>query len=141
MDMFDDDFFEFDDDLLNATGFFGIRENTGELSGWDWIQIRKFESIWKSNLGDDPTAADLPTQVRYLDCIGEDVANQYCFAPASFIGCAELKLVQNSGKHFTQRPLFDLDLSEDVLTDSKMLQKLLNKARWVTASLSFVDLM
>lgn len=82
-----------------------------------------------SNLGDDPTAVDLPTQVRYLNCIGEDVANKHAFHSASFIECSELKLVQNSGKHYTQRALFDLDLSEDVLTDSKMLQKLLNKAR------------
>lgn len=88
----------------------------------------------KSNSGDDSTAADLPTQVRYLNCIGEDVAHKHTFHSASFIECSELKLVQNSSKHFTQRALFNLDLSEDVLTDLKMLQKLLNKARWTAVS-------
>lgn len=35
MDMLDDDFFDLDEDLLNATGYFGKCENTGELSRWD----------------------------------------------------------------------------------------------------------
>lgn len=84
-----------------------------------------------SNLGDNNIAGDLPTQVRYLNCIGEDVGHMHSFHSASFIECAELKLIQTSGKHFTQRILFDLDVSEDVLTDAKMAQKLMNKARYM----------
>lgn len=30
MDMLDDDFFDLDEDLLNATGYFGNNEETGE---------------------------------------------------------------------------------------------------------------
>lgn len=71
----------------------------------------------------------MPTHVRYLNCIGEDVAQKHSFHSASFIECAELKFIQMRGKRFTQRILFDLDVSEDVMTDSKVLQKLLNRAR------------
>lgn len=84
---------------------------------------------FNSKSGDQNQATDVPSHVRYLNCIGEDAANKYSFHLTSFIECAELKLIQNNGKQFTQRILFDLDLSEDVMTDAKVLQKLLNRAR------------
>lgn len=73
--------------------------------------------------------ADISHQVRLFNCTGDDIINKHLFHSDGFMENSEIKLIQYNGKTFINQILFDLNLSEDVLTDAKMLQDLLNKAR------------
>lgn len=68
-------------------------------------------------------------QLRYFNCLGEDVINKNSFHPESFIECGEIGSIVNENSEFYGLILFNLNISDDVLIDSQMLQDLVNKAR------------
>lgn len=73
---------------------------------------------------------DVSHNLRYLNCTGDDHPTRHSFHTHSFIANDEIKLIESNGKKFHHQKLFDLDFSENVLTDSTVLQSLLGKARW-----------
>lgn len=73
---------------------------------------------------------DISQNVRYLHCIGEDQPNKHSFHTQSFILNDEIKLIESNLKKFHNQKLFDLEFSEDVLTEPVLLQSLLGKARY-----------
>lgn len=101
--MLDDDFFELDEDLLNATDF---SKRCNEIS-----------------------EEDVRHNVRFLNCTGDDQLAKQTFHEHSFIANDEIKLIVSNSKKFYNHKLFDSEFSEDVLTDSSVLQSLLDKTR------------
>lgn len=55
--------------------------------------------------------------------------NKNSFHPESFIECGEINLILNENTEFCGLILFNLNISDDVLIDPKMLQDLVNKSR------------
>lgn len=72
---------------------------------------------------------DISHNLRYLNCTGEDHASRHSFHVHSFIANDEIKLIESHLKKFHNQKLFDLEFSENVLTDPAVLQSLLGKAR------------
>lgn len=72
---------------------------------------------------------DISQNVRYLNCMGEDQLERLTFHGQSFIANDEIKLIESNLKRFHHQKLFDLDFSEDVLTQPDILKSLLGKAR------------
>lgn len=68
--------------------------------------------------------------LRYLNCTGEDHLNKHTFHAQGFIANDEIKLIECNSRKFHNQKLFDLELSEDVLTDPAILQQLIGKARY-----------
>lgn len=101
--MLDDDFFELDEDLLNASDF---SKKCNEISEEEVCQ-----------------------NVRFLNCTGDDQLTRQTFHEHSFIANDEIKLIASNLKKFHNHKLFDSEFSEDVLTDSTVLQSLLDKTR------------
>lgn len=73
---------------------------------------------------------DISQNIRFLHCTGEDHLNRHAFHEQSFIANDEIKLIESNLKKFHNQKLFDLELSEDVLSDPTILQSLLGKARY-----------
>lgn len=67
--------------------------------------------------------------VRFLNCTGEDQLTKHSFHANGFIANDEIKLIESNLRKFHNQKLFDLEISEDVLTDPTVLQNLLGKAR------------
>ena len=72
---------------------------------------------------------DISHSLRYLNCMGEDQVARHSFHTHSFIANDEIKLIESNLKKFHSQKLFDLEFSENVLTDPTVLQSLLGKAR------------
>lgn len=72
---------------------------------------------------------DISQNVRFLNCTGDDQLTRHTFHANSFIANDEIKLIESNLKKFHNQKLFDLEFSEDVLTDPTLLQSLLGKAR------------
>lgn len=135
--MLDDDIFELDEDLLNATDFSQKFDETGMLLviHYHHLTTKKINSqflnlffiipIYLVNSGEE-----ISQNLRYLNCTGEDHANKHSFDTHSFIVNDEIKLIESNLKKFHSQKLFDLDFSENVLTDPAILQSLLGKARY-----------
>lgn len=73
---------------------------------------------------------DINQNVRFLNCTGEDQLTKHTFHAQSFIANDEIKLIESNLRKFHNQKLFDLEFSEDVLTDPALLQSLLGKARY-----------
>lgn len=73
---------------------------------------------------------EISQNLRYLICTGEDHVNSHTFHTHSFIANDEIKLIESNSKKFHNQKLFDLEFSENVLTDPTILQSLLGKARY-----------
>lgn len=132
--MLDDDFFELDEDLLNATDFSKKFDETGKTMNKFRILIPTNFNIFMSNiiyvLFSVNCEENISQNVRYLNCTGEDLLNKHAFHTHSFIANDEIKLIESNLKKFHNQKLFDLEFSEDVLTDPTLIQSLLGKARY-----------
>lgn len=76
---------------------------------------------------------DISQNVRFLNCTGDDQLTKHTFHGQGFIANDEIKLIESNFKKFHNQKLFDLEFSEDVLTDPAILQDLLGKARYAFA--------
>lgn len=126
--MFDDDFFELDEDLLNATGYFGQAEESSKQRSLGKILQRRPFNVRKSFVGVQEIKES--NVLRYFNCLGEDVLSKHAFHPDSFIECSEMRLIESENAEFSEIILFNLNLSNDSLTEPKMLQNLINKCRY-----------
>lgn len=128
--MLDDDFFELDEDLLNATDFSKKFDETGNirlLTPSKHVPSYSWKLVLNISVNCEE---DISQNVRYLHCIGEDQPNKHSFHTQSFILNDEIKLIESNLKKFHNQKLFDLEFSEDVLTEPALLQSLLGKARY-----------
>lgn len=68
---------------------------------------------------------------RELHCCGEDQLNKHTFHEKSFIRNNEVRLIENRSRQFHNHKLFDMDISPELMSDTDMLNNLINKARYV----------
>lgn len=154
--MLDDDFFDIDEDLLNATEFGRniVDEENGTLSGsstrlFNTMSITIFVMSLllrseRSNdfgfciyvfLGAAPGDIDnISVVLRELNCTGEDQLTNQSFHDKSFIMNNELKLIENRTRKFHNQKLFGMDVAPEVVADIDMLNMLINKARYAIDS-------
>lgn len=76
-----------------------------------------------------PYDEDISNALRELNCSGEDQLSNQTFHEKSFIMNDELKLIENRTRQLHNHNLFDTDLSAELLSDSEILNVLINKAR------------
>lgn len=132
--MLDDDFFELDEDLLNASdNLVRNDDNTGKRleSGFCQSRGRSKHKIYLFSIQTELQEIDY--KILFLNCIGEDSFKKLSFHEDSFIRCFDVRTISNGAqKRFINQPMFELNLSEDVLKDANVLQMLLSKARYFT---------
>lgn len=131
--MLDDDFFELDEDLLNASdNLVRNDDNTGKSLESGFCQSLA-RSKHKIKFSIQTELQDIDYKILFLNCIGEDSFKKLSFHEDSFIRCFDVQTISNGAqKRFINQPMFELNLSEDVLTDANVLQMLLSKARYFT---------